>query len=148
MLRLKLIIFMGIIRENKISLYAQLGKLQHYFPNSTTYVDKCKMQFTWKTTLCPSELSSSYEIKLVYKFGKNPDVFVVSPKPLALAEGKSKLPHVYDHDKQWLCLYHKPSREWTPNMMIADTIVPWISEWLLHYEYWVVTGIWHGGGIH
>lgn len=106
------------------------------------------MQFTWKTTLCPSELSSSYEIKLVYKFGKNPDVFVVSPKPLALAEGKLKLPHVYDHNSQWLCLYHKPSREWTPNMMIADTIVPWISEWLLHYEYWVATGVWNGGGIH
>lgn len=31
-------------------------------------------------------------------------------------------------------------------MLIADTIVPWASEWLLHYEYWLSTGTWHGGG--
>lgn len=31
--------------------------------------------------------------------------------------------------------------------MISDTIIPWTSEWLLHYEYWVLTGIWQGGGI-
>ena len=55
---------------------------------------------------------------------------------------------VYDHVKQQLCLYYGPAREWIPDKMIADTIVPWASEWLLHYEFWLVTGIWHGGGIH
>ena len=87
----------------------------------------------WKTTLQPSELSLAY---------------VVSPNPLALADGAQRLPHVYDHVKQQLCLYYGPAREWTPDKMIADTIVPWASEWLLHYEFWLVTGIWHGGGIH
>ena len=62
--------------------------------------------------------------------------------------GAQRLPHVYDHVKQQLCLYYGPAREWTPDKMIADTIVPWASEWLLHYEFWLVTGIWHGGGIH
>ena len=66
----------------------------------------------------------------------------------ALADGAQRLPHVYDHVKQQLCLYYGPAREWTPDKMIADTIVPWASEWLLHYEFWLVTGIWHGGGIH
>ena len=33
-------------------------------------------------------------------------------------------------------------------MFIADTIVPWACEWLLHYEIWLATGEWHGGGEH
>jgi len=31
-------------------------------------------------------------------------------------------------------------------MLIADTIIPWASEWLFHYEIWKVTKTWHGGG--
>ena len=31
-------------------------------------------------------------------------------------------------------------------MLIADTIVPWTCEWLVHYEIWFATGEWHGGG--
>ena len=31
-------------------------------------------------------------------------------------------------------------------MSIADTIVPWTAEWLVHYEIWLVTGEWYGGG--
>jgi hypothetical protein len=33
-------------------------------------------------------------------------------------------------------------------MLLCQTIVPWISEWLLHYEIWLVTGKWCAGGIH
>jgi hypothetical protein len=31
-------------------------------------------------------------------------------------------------------------------MSIADTIVPWTAEWLVHYEIWLMTGEWYGGG--
>jgi hypothetical protein len=30
---------------------------------------------------------------------------------------------------------------------IADTLVPWASEWLFDYELWLATGEWYGGGI-
>ena len=33
-------------------------------------------------------------------------------------------------------------------MLLADTIVPWAAEWLMHYELWLVTGEWTGGGDH
>lgn len=112
------------------------------------YMDIHTNRLIWRTTLQPSELSLVYEIKIVYTLGQSPKVYVISPKPLALADGAHRLPHVYDHVKQQLCLYYGPAREWSPDKMIADTIVPWASEWLLHYEYWLVTGIWHGGGIH
>lgn len=31
-------------------------------------------------------------------------------------------------------------------MSISDTIVPGTAEWLVHYEIWLVTGEWYGGG--
>jgi hypothetical protein len=31
-------------------------------------------------------------------------------------------------------------------LSIADTIVPWTAEWLVHYEIWLMTGEWYGGG--
>jgi hypothetical protein len=33
-------------------------------------------------------------------------------------------------------------------MSLAKAIVPWTSEWLLHYEIWLATGDWRGSGIH
>jgi hypothetical protein len=55
-----------------------------------------------------------------------------------------RLPHVYENDE--LCLYYPG--EWSGKSHIADTIIPWISEWLLHYEIWLATGEWQGGGEH
>ena len=43
-----------------------------------------------------------------------------------------------------LCL-HMPY-ECNHTAMIADTIIPWTQEWLLHYEIWLATGEWCGGG--
>jgi hypothetical protein len=31
-------------------------------------------------------------------------------------------------------------------MLIADSVVPWASEWLFFYEIWLPSGEWHGGG--
>lgn len=102
----------------------------------------------WKTTLQPSELSLAYEIKIVYTLGQSPRCTSYHPNHWHWQTVRNVCLHVYDHVKQQLCLYYGPAREWTPDKMIADTIVPWASEWLLHYEFWLVTGIWHGGGIH
>jgi hypothetical protein len=33
-------------------------------------------------------------------------------------------------------------------MPIALTIIPWLLEWLVYYEAWLVTGEWLGGGVH
>jgi hypothetical protein len=60
---------------------------------------------------------------------------------LASREGRS-LPHVYSDGT--LCLHE--TDEWKATMVIADTIVPWTAEWLAHYEIWLVTGDWYGGG--
>ena len=79
------------------------------------------------------------------KEGKHVDVFALDK--LSLCEGEKGLPHVYNTDKQHLCIYHRPSEEWNASHKITE-IIPWISEWFYYYENWLVTAKWLGGGIH
>jgi len=38
--------------------------------------------------------------------------------------------------------------EWTTSKVLADTVVPWTSLWLLFFEEWLWSDEWKGGGIH
>ena len=104
---------------------------------------------TWRGKVRPTALSEEYTVKLYYKYNKKPEVYVVEPQ-LKLADGEKELPHVFDHGKnQQICTYYtKRGADWTSDKLIADTIIPWISEWLYFYEIWLYTGKWKGGGIH
>jgi hypothetical protein len=95
--------------------------------------------------IMPTPISEKYRVKLYYKRGDSPKIYVLDA--LKLAPGKTELPHVYSTEEQRLCLYYPKYREWTPEKYFVQTIIPWTSEWLYHYEIWVVTGEWHGGGI-
>lgn len=137
---------MVTIKRRELSIIVQAHKLQYYFPDSKYSIRQNVL--IWRSLLQPSDLSTKYLIKIVYQYEKQPDVYVLEPNPLILATGKTKLEHVYDMKKQHLCIYYRKAKEWNGTKLIADTIIPWTCEWLLHYEYWVATGIWHGGGIH
>ncbi|CPT91680.1 Uncharacterised protein [Mycobacteroides abscessus] len=93
------------------------------------------------TDLQPTLISRRYSIKIDYRLGVSPEVKVVAPE-LQLHHEAEVLPHTFPGEK--LCL-HLPG-EWSPNMYIAHTTVPWTSEWLFYYELWLVTGNWEGGG--
>lgn len=93
--------------------------------------------------LNPSSLSDTYRVKFEYKADRSPKVRVISPE-LVPREPGGKLKHVYPGNR--LCLFVPGSGEWTPQMSIAKTIVPWASEWLFYYEMWHATGEWLGGG--
>lgn len=86
----------------------------------------------------------TYKVRVVYRLGQHPVVNVIDP-PLKARDG-GRLPHVYSGDN--LCLYHPDYDEWSGGRVIAETIVPWISEWLYFYEVWLVTEEWLGGGEH
>lgn len=130
-----------------IPLTVQLETLKRTFPLSTCHM-KTHHNFIWKVQLQPSSLSELYDVKIDYKLGSNPDVYITHPNPLRLAKDAEELPHVYSQGKQHLCLYHRRMNEWNAGKLIVKTIVPWASEWLLHYEIWVATSEWHGEGIH
>lgn len=103
---------------------------------------------TWFGEFMPSALSDTYRLKITYTTGKPPKVYIVSPKPLPLAEGAKRLPHTYSYSngKQQLCLFLPKAGEWNSSMFIATTIVHWAVQWMYYYEIWVTTGKWMGGG--
>ncbi|MBX2995336.1 MAG: hypothetical protein KF681_10945 [Bdellovibrionaceae bacterium] len=99
----------------------------------------------WRGKIQPTPISQEYEVEFRFRMNEAPVIKVLSPK-LELAKGAEKLPHVYEGDH--LCLYYPRFREWTSAKQVADTLVPWTCLWLFHYEIWVLTGEWHGGGKH
>jgi hypothetical protein len=95
----------------------------------------------WTGRLQPTPLSVEYVLGLGFKLGESgPAVEVLDP--VLRGEDVDALPHVYAGDRLCLCY----PWQWTDNELIARTIIPWASEWLLHYEVWKVTGDWRGGG--
>lgn len=135
---------MELIKPTPVNLAMQARMLESYFPGSRTTVSDSVL--TWTHHLIPTPLSCSYSVRLVYQWSLAPNVFVIGQR-LRLADGKVKLPHVYSTPKQQLCLYYRKGREWNDQMFIAQTLIPWASEWLQFYEFWLPAGIWYGGGI-
>jgi len=131
--------FKEIKRRN---LAVQALSLKKMFPKSIcSIIHNC---LTWEADLTPSPLSKTYKVQVKYKLKKSPDILVLKPK-LVVPEGK-RLPHTYSGER--LCLYYPRIGEWRGDMLIVKTIIPWISEWLVNYEIWLVTGTWCGGGRH
>jgi hypothetical protein len=130
---------------SRISLIHQAGALKSYFPESEI-IRKGEDELIWIGDITPTPLSETYRVKLHYKRGAFINVSVVARK-LKLAEGATKLPHVYSTHRQQLCLYYPKDNEWHTGMYYVKSLIPWASEWLYHYEIWVGSGQWHGGGI-
>ncbi len=139
--------FMAQMKKSKISISDQIRLLQYYFPDSQIQHNKNK-GFTWLGKLKSSPLGDTYTIKIVFEKKVSPAVYVVDPAELKLAEDKTKLEHVYNHKKQKLCLFYPDGSQWNDSKMVASTIIPWTIEWLYHYEIWLITGKWLGGGKH
>ncbi|MFC1497344.1 hypothetical protein ACFLS1_02580 [Verrucomicrobiota bacterium] len=132
-------------KAKKLTIAQQAYSLRSLYPEALC--NARREHLDWTGVLIPTPLSSSYVVNIVYMKGWHPKTFVREPK-LDTISGK-RLPHVYNHDEQRLCLYFSPdSKEWNSSMSIARTIVPWASEWLYFYELWLATGEWLGGGIH
>ena len=131
--------------KNGFSSSKQYEHILRLFP-SAEIIKKKGHYFELVVVLRPSPLSKSYDIKITYDWRKERvSVFVINEK-LRVAKNRTKLPHVYSHDLQQLCLYSPSKKEWTNQKLIANTIIPWASEWLFFYELWLSDGMWLGGG--
>jgi hypothetical protein len=133
------------LKLKKLTVSQQAYILSSMYPGSYCKFHKNKLD--WIGIIVPTPLSGLYTVNVIYRQGYNPRTYVQDPQ-LSLLPGK-KLPHVYSQIEQRLCLYYPSKRpQWDESMHIAETIVPWASEWLLFYELWLATGEWLGGGIH
>jgi hypothetical protein len=108
------------------------------FPDERAPMVKAN-RLVWSVTLRPTPMSVCYTVQLQYQHRRRPKVTVLSPPLDTRAE--EPLPHVYPGNE--LCLYYDDEFVGTEDF-IADTVVPWISEWLYFYEAWMTTGVWLG----
>ncbi|MEV0827995.1 hypothetical protein [Nonomuraea rubra] len=130
---------MASIPRRTVNLGRQAAAIHAVLPHAQTRVHKGRL---WcRVPLQPAPICQIYTVQATYRHRTRPRVIVVDPE-LELHPRATALPHVYpDGD---LCL-HLPG-EWNDSMYLATTILPWTSEWLLHYELWLITGRWSGSG--
>lgn len=83
----------------------------------------------------PSEYSTVYHYKIIYKPNRPPQVFVVSPSIVYNDEI-----HMYGDGS--LCLYYPKDFSWTSSSNLYNTIIPWTHEWFIFYELYLITGEW------
>jgi hypothetical protein len=98
-----------------------------------------RSRLRWEGKLQPTPLSVLYTVRIEATPTRRPRVSVISPP---LDEDARELPHVFRDGTLCLCY----PWQWDHTKSIVRTIVPWTSEWLLHYELWKITRQWHGGG--
>ncbi|RAO15035.1 hypothetical protein [Micromonospora noduli] len=122
-----------------VNLRRQLTAITALLPDAVGAVHRGEL--TCAIRLQPSPASQIYTLRLTHRHGRRPEVMVTDP-PLARHPRAAALPHVYAGDE--LCLYYPG--QWEQDMFLAATVVPWAAEWLMHYEIWLVTGRWTGGG--
>ena len=122
-----------------LTVAVQGAGLKRLFPESQVSFNK-NVSLTWIGKLQPTPLTETYSVKMRYRLKQRPEVIVVSPE---LRERNGcRIPHVFPGNE--LCLFRYQYFEWDSTMSVAETIVPWTSLWLLHYEIWLATGTWCG----
>jgi hypothetical protein len=104
-------------------------------------------RFTWRYSATPSALSRDYDIRIEFKQGNWPEIFVDAPDLHVLAEGR-RIPHLYQQKPPRLCLYLPKTYEWQSWMRLDQTIVPWATLWLFYFEEWLTSDDWKGDGMH
>jgi hypothetical protein len=130
-------------RLQKLSPEQQILSMRKHFPDFS--FGRKKGAIIWTGHLQPTPASEIYEIMIAYDVPEWPKVSVLSPE-LAKRTDAKRIPHTYPGN--YLCLYLPKAREWSRDMLISRTIVPWTSLWLYYYEMWHSTGLWLGGGVH
>lgn len=78
-----------------------------------------------------------YSIRIEFQAGFEPKVFITSHdiKP-------SNEIHIYKEGH--LCLFYPGDLKWKNNLKVAEYIIPWVAEWIVFYELWLMTGEWMG----
>lgn len=138
---------MGTFKRPRLTTKQQINAVQRDYSFGILKVTSFN-EFEWEGYLKSSPIGDKYLLKIVYKKKESPKVYVLEPKILELPIGATKLEHVYNHTEQRLCLYYPKTNEWDESFTITSTIFLWAIEWLYHYEIWLITGEWKGGGVH
>jgi hypothetical protein len=130
-------------RPRRLSVREQGAHFKRLWPAFETALKGGKL--VCRGIIRPHPLARAYRVRIEYSMGSSPRVFVEEPELIPRHEGEP-VPHTYDCDVP--CLYLPGTSEWQPQKVIAETVVGWLSLWLLYYEHWLTTGDWKGEGVH
>src|SRR5271154_7004850 len=94
------------VRQKPVQLTPaqQIGRMRSKFPGLA--VDFKRGRFVWTGDWCPHPFSDTYLIQVSYTLGRRPRIGILRPQ-LQLAEGKTRLPHVYLDGQTDICV-HRP----------------------------------------
>lgn len=133
------------------STHAQVKAMRAAWPDFTA-IKSGNGLVVWHGRIRPR--GKSYVLRVFWWPGKidRPYTIVADPE-IKPREGGTygEIPHLMfnpeDPAISGLCLFDPAGKEWTPADLIADTTIPWASEWLHYYELWQVTGEWLAPGV-
>jgi len=102
---------------------------------------KCKIQN--ETLTCKGiiqfEFCDKYAVIIISKPNKFPIVKIKAENHNIEASE-----HIHIYKDGSLCLYYPGDHNWNSYTKLTETIIPWISEWIIYYEIYLSTGIWVG----
>lgn len=130
---------MVIIPTNKADKYRKVvgeqALLRQRFPFLNSGIKG--LELTCRGHIQPTEHSRSYRFEIHYAPWDSPEVRVIDPK-IEFTKGA----HMYHNDT--LCLFDWREQPWQRHWHLHQTIVPWMAEWLVFYELFLLTGKWRG----
>lgn len=129
-------------RSSTLSIGQQAFLLKNAISGAKIVTGTRRLDF--RVEVRPTPLSRMYDLQICYKLGQHPVSTILAPNLGLLTD--EKIPHLWKTSPYELCLYFSPHREWLPHMHLARTIFPWCLEWMFHFECWLGTGKWDGGG--
>lgn len=128
-----------------LSLAQQASALKSAYPSANVSVTRGILK--WTDWVQPMALSKRYFVEIKYQLYRMPTTRVLEPSFRELSGGKS-VPHLYSQQDQELCLFYPDGREWNASKSLDRTVAAWASEWIIHFETWLFTNTWDGGGVH
>ena len=132
-----------------MSIDAQVARMKSTWPLFTAHnIDRAQRSARWTGHVEPH--LTRYKLEIRYAVGNFPEVRVLTPALTRLpGNAEGALPHVYPPaDDPTLCLFDPSADQWDFSMSIAETTLPWACDWIVCYEFWLITGVWRGGGRH
>lgn len=129
--------------QRPLSLAQQQLAMSSLWPRFKCHISRGRL--ICRGPVQPTPLNSQYDIRVEHHLGRSPRVIVERPElERRSASPEKPIPHTYDEARPCLCF----PGEWTPQDLVARTVVVWAHLWLFHYEIWHATGEWCGGGLH
>jgi hypothetical protein len=88
--------------------------------------------------LQPDDCAGRYRVRIEYVAGREPNATILSPVI-------SPSPKIHMYNDHSLCLSFRPDLRWTERTPVYQYTIPWVAEWILYYEMYLLNGgTWEG----